>query len=138
MRRNIAPEEAPGEGSCATRGSLKVLVVDDDRDTVVSLTLLLEDEGHEVRSASSAGEAWRALRHFDPDVILLDIGLPDRNGYDLAREIRARFGERGPALVAVTAWNKGADKVLARLAGFNHHFGKPYDPLALVGLLRSF
>lgn len=46
-------------------------------------------------------------------MIILDIGLPDRNGYDLAREIRARYGDDGPALVAVTAWNKGADKLLS-------------------------
>jgi CheY-like chemotaxis protein len=115
----------------------RVLVVDDDRDTVISLMLLLGDEGYDVRGAHSAGEAWRALAQFVPDVILLDIGLPDRNGYDLAREIRTRFGDDGPSLVAVTAWNKGADKLLAKLAGFNHHVGKPYDPLALVGVLKS-
>jgi len=116
---------------------VKVLIVDDDRDTVLTLTLLLGDEGYDVRGAASAGEAWRMLLQFDPDVILLDIGLPDRNGYDLAREIRARFGEHGPALVALTAWNKGADRLLAQLAGFNHHIGKPYDPRALIGVLRS-
>ncbi|MGQ0654967.1 MAG: response regulator [Betaproteobacteria bacterium] len=116
---------------------LKVLIVDDERDTVLSLMLLLGDEGYEVKGAANAGETWRMLAQFDPDVILLDIGLPDRNGYDLAREIRARFGEHRPALVAVTAWNKGADKLLAKLAGFNHHIGKPYDPDALIGVLRS-
>ena len=126
-----------GEPADVGARPLRIVVVDDDRDTVITLMMLLRDEGHEVKGASTAEQMWRALDDFDADVVVLDIGLPDRNGYDVARQLRARFGDRRPTLLAVTAWNKGADKLLARLAGFDHHFGKPYDPLALVGILRS-
>ena len=112
-----------------------MLVVDDDRDTVISLTLLLRDEGYEVESASSAEQLWRSIRDFEPQAILLDIGLPDRNGYEIARDLRRRFGSR-IALIAVTGWNKGSDKILAEISGFDHHVGKPYDPQHLLSLLE--
>ena len=112
-----------------------MLIVEDDKDTVLSLTLLLRSEGHEVRGVHGANEMWQVVDDFRPDAILLDIGLPDRNGYDVARTLRRRFGAHAPMLVAVTAWNKGADKLLAQLAGFDHHVGKPYDPQSLLTLL---
>src|SRR5437868_6322140 len=115
----------------------RVLVVDDDRDTVISLMLLLQDEGYDVKSAYNADQMWQAMREFEPDAILLDIGLPDRNGYDIAREMRKRHGEGSPVLIAVTAWNKPSDRMLAQLAGFDHHVGKPYDPQRLLELLKA-
>lgn len=102
----------------------RVLVVDDDKDTVLSLMLLLRSEGHEAKGAGSAAEMWLLMDEFDPDAVLLDITLPDRNGYDTARALRRRYGETRPVLVAVTAWNKGSDRILAELAGFDHHVGK--------------
>jgi CheY-like chemotaxis protein len=117
--------------------ALRVLVVDDDRDALLTLQVLLRDDGHETRGVTTAAETWTALRDFVPNVILLDIGLPDRNGYDVAREIRSRFGKH-PVLIAVTAWNKPSDKMLAEMAGFDHHLGKPYEPQRLLDLLKPF
>jgi DNA-binding response OmpR family regulator len=124
---------APNPGRSRT---LRVLVVDDDRDTVISLLLLLRSEGYEARAAYDAAGTWKSIGEFDPDVVLLDIGLPDRNGYDVARMLRGRLGDMRPVLVAVTAWNKGSDRILSQLAGFDHHLGKPYEPATLLGLLR--
>ncbi|MGQ0652204.1 MAG: response regulator [Betaproteobacteria bacterium] len=76
-----------------------MLVVDDERDTLIALRMLLQDEGHEVRMATSANGMWRVLNTFDADVVLLDIGLPDGNGYDVARQLRSRYGRR-PSLIA--------------------------------------
>jgi len=134
----VSASAAPGEASDGERNfsrPLRVLVVDDDRDTVLSLTLLMRAEGHEVKGVHDSSAMWQVVEQFRPDAILLDIGLPDRNGYDVARTLRRRFGPQTPMLVAVTAWNKGADKVLAQLAGFDHHVGKPYDPQHLLTLL---
>ena len=74
-------------------------------------------------------------RQFDPDVVILDIGMPQLNGYDVARALRAR--NAGVVLVAVTAYKQSTDKILARMAGFDQHFGKPCDPNAIVKLLAS-
>ena len=134
----VSASAAADEASDSERNfsrPLRVLVVDDDRDTVVSLTLLIRNEGHDVKGVHDSSAMWQVIEQFRPDAILLDIGLPDRNGYDVARTLRRRFGPQTPMLIAVTAWNKGADKVLAQLAGFDHHVGKPYDPQSLLTLL---
>src|SRR4029077_11257585 len=78
---------------------LRVLIVEDDKDTVLSLTLLLRSEGHEVHGVHGANEMWQVVDDFRPDAILLDIGLPDRNGYDVARTLRRRYGAEAPMLV---------------------------------------
>jgi DNA-binding response OmpR family regulator len=121
------------------RRALRVLIVEDDADTVRSLMLLLRSEGYETTGVGSAKAMWNALQSWEPDVVLLDIGLPDASGYQIARELRRRFGEEAekPLLVAVTAWNKGSDKVLAQIAGFDYHLGKPYDPNHLLSILRG-
>ena len=114
---------------------LRVLIVDDDSDAVLALTLLLQTEGHEVKGVCTAAAAWNVIRKFDPDVVLLDIGLPDKSGYELAREFRRWYGVVRPAIIAVTGWNRASDKILSLLAGCDHHVGKPYDPQLLLGLL---
>jgi DNA-binding response OmpR family regulator len=119
--------------------ALRVLVVDDDPDTVRSLMLLLRTDGYEASGVGSAKAMWEAIGNTQPDVVLLDISLPDASGYQLARDLRRRFGEEAdkPVLIAVTAWNKGSDKVLAQIAGFDYHVGKPYSPNQLLSILRS-
>jgi DNA-binding response OmpR family regulator len=125
-----------GEDFQPGQRSLRVLIVEDDRDSLLTLQLLLRDEGHDTMGATTGYQMWSLIAQFDPDAVLLDINLPDRNGYEVAREIRARFGDKRPTLIAVTAWNKVSDKMLSQLAGFDHHLGKPYDPNALLGLLN--
>lgn len=120
--------------------SLRVVVVDDEPDTVHSLMLLLQSDGYDAIGVGSAKAMWSALDDTaEPDVLLLDINLPDASGYQLARDLRRRFGEEAdkPVLIAVTAWNKGSDKVLAQIAGFDYHLGKPYSPEHLLSILGS-
>jgi len=110
----------------ATRASRRVLVVDDNVDAADTLAALLAGTGDEVRTATSGAAALAILDHFTPEVALLDIGLPDTSGYDLARSLRARFGSR-ITLIAITGWGQDADRARAAAAGFDHHLTKPVD-----------
>lgn len=114
---------------------LRILVADDERDQVATLAMLLADEGHEVREVYRGSEVLRVVRDFDPDVALIDIGMPGMTGYDAAREIRQVLGGTRPLLVAVTGWKQSSDRILAKLAGFDHHLAKPIDPVALLELI---
>jgi CheY-like chemotaxis protein len=115
----------------------KVLVVDDNRDAADSCGALLELSGHEVQMAYSAHDGYLLAEAFRPDVLLLDIGLPDVDGYALARRIRAMYWGSDLRLVALTGWGQEADKSRARQAGFDHHLTKPVTYQQLDGLLRS-
>lgn len=115
--------------------STRVLVAEDERDTLMTLGILLRSEGYEVRLAHGGTEVPGAVREFRPHVVLLDIGMPDRNGYDVARELKAMLGERCPLLVAVTAYGMAADKARAYACGFDHHVTKPYDPAEIFQIL---
>ncbi len=116
---------------------LRVLIADDDRDSVATLGALLELEGYEVRAVHGGQEALDAARQFKPHVVLLDIGMPKVTGYEAARRLRQRYGDDCPMLVAVTAWKQASDKILASLAGFDHHVAKPYEPSELLRLLAT-
>jgi CheY-like chemotaxis protein len=140
MSRGRAPSPTPDssrtESEHVARSALRVLVVDDDRDEVLTLVALLRDEGHEARGAYRGKEVLDLVRDFDPHAVLLDIGMPDLNGYDAARQIRGRYGSASPLLIAVTGWKQASDRLLAQLAGFDHHVAKPYDPQLLLSLLK--
>ena len=116
---------------------LRILVADDERDQVATLAMLLADEGHEVREVYRGSEVLRMVRDFDPDVALVDIGMPGMTGYDAAREIRQVLGGTRPLLVAITGWKQSSDRILATLAGFDHHVPKPFDPKALLELIAA-
>lgn len=122
-------------GSGGTQRPIKVLVADDDRDTVLSLRMLLETERYEVLGVFGADAVFDAVRDFEPDAILLDIGMPTMNGYDIARALRRTLGN-DLLLIAVTAWSKFSDRMAAHIAGFDHHVSKPYQPEEILGLLR--
>jgi CheY-like chemotaxis protein len=115
---------------------LRILVADDERDAVSMLELILRDEGHEVHSVYDGQEVLEAVRSFQPDVVLLDIGMPKLTGYEVARRLRERYGE-ALLLIAVTGWKQGSDRILAQLAGFDHHLAKPYESQALLELLAK-
>jgi CheY-like chemotaxis protein len=119
----------------SSRRALRILVADDERDQVATLSMLLADEGHEVREVYRGSEVLRVVRDFDPDVALIDIGMPGMTGYDVAREVRQVFGGTRPLLIAVTGWKQSSDRILARLAGFDHHLAKPFDPAVLIELI---
>ena len=119
----------------APRRRARIVVADDDRDTVLSLTALLEDEGFETLAVYDGLRVVQAVVEFRAHAALVDIGMPGMSGYDIARELRKRYDAAKPLLIAVTAWTKAADRLMATVAGFDHHVGKPYDPNHLLELL---
>jgi len=131
---SITPGSAPPEP--APQRPLRVLVADDDRDNVLMLMEVLRDEGYEAKGVYDGDSVIDAITLFKPDAVLLDIGLPQRTGYELARYLRKRFGD-AITLIAITGWSKPSDKILATLAGFDHHVTKPCDPQHLVQLLAT-
>ncbi len=124
-----------GNGAARVGQGLRVLIADDERDTVFTLGILLRSEGFDVRMTTSGSDVPGAVRDFRPDFVLLDIGMPDRNGYDLAQELRACYGDACPPLIAVTAYRNRDEKARAKVSGFHHHVGKPYNPVGLIHLL---
>jgi DNA-binding response OmpR family regulator len=138
----------PFEGSMATtllaitpprpalRRRLKILVADDNRDTVATLTTLLQAEGHDVRGVHRSADVLGAEREFRPEVVILDLQMPEISGYDLARWMRSRYRERAPLLIALSgAYTRPVDASLSRAAGFDHYLTKPYTIGALLALL---
>jgi len=111
----------------------RILVVDDNRDAAESLAALLRLEGHDAATAFDGHEALTAVRLLQPQVILLDIGLPGMNGYEVAQRLRAAGS---PArLVALTGYGQPEDRERAQRAGFHQHLVKPVDPQALTEAL---
>ena len=125
-----------GDPSRAQR-SLRVLIADDDRDSVLTLMMLLRDEGHEVRGVYTGRQAMDAMRGFDPDLVLLDIALPELSGWEVARNIRSRHGSQRPILIGISGeYKHGSDRVLSEILGFDHYLVKPYAPADLLALLK--
>jgi CheY-like chemotaxis protein len=119
-----------GDGAAGTvpdNGSLRVLVVDDNADAAQMLAALLEVQGHAVSVEYDARGALARARSEQPDVLLLDIGLPDMDGYELARRLRAQPENANATLVALTGYGQNQDRDEARQAGFDHYLVKPAD-----------
>lgn len=112
----------------------RVLVVDDNEDAASSLAALLAHDGHEVRVAHGGEEALALAFEFEPEAVLLDIGMPGMNGLHVARELRRRMGS-AVRLIAVTGWGQAQDRELTREAGFDFHLTKPVDQAAVAPLL---
>jgi PAS domain S-box-containing protein len=113
----------------------RVLIVDDNVDAAESLRMLLELSGHAVAVEYGGAAALDTVESFHPDIVLLDIGLPDVDGYEVAREIRARHGMDKVTLVAVSGWGQAEDKQRAADAGIDMHFTKPIDSSRLGQVL---
>lgn len=112
----------------------RMLVVDDNEDAASTVAELLKMSGNEVAVAHDGAGAVASTAAFRPDVVLLDIGLPDISGYEVARRIRKLEGVRQPMLVALTGWGQPQDKEAAARAGFDQHWTKPVDPSRLQEL----
>ncbi|BDA70612.1 hypothetical protein RIVM261_074570 [Rivularia sp. IAM M-261] len=115
----------------------RILVVDDDQDSQELLAFMLEQEGAEIQTASSAVEALNLITQWQPDVLLSDIGMPQMDGYTLIRHIRNLPKEQGgevPA-IALTAYAAEADKETALSSGFQQHIAKPVDPVECIGAI---
>jgi len=121
----------------ATRQGCRVLVVDDNLDNVESISMLLRVLGHEVETATDGLQALEVTRTFRPDVVLLDIGLPNLDGYEVAARIRAEQDGAPIRLVAVTGWSRDDEPMRVKKAGFDHHLTKPVDPKRLESIIAS-
>jgi CheY-like chemotaxis protein len=113
------------------------LVVDDVADVTEMLSVLLTHAGYDVVTAASARKALEAAHNQLFDVIISDIGMPEMNGYQLAREIRALPGYEAVPMVAVTGYSMFDDRERSKSAGFNAHMTKPIDPRALLDLIEQ-
>ncbi|PWT95913.1 MAG: hypothetical protein C5B55_00665 [Blastocatellia bacterium] len=116
---------------------LNILVVDDNVDAAESLSMLMQVMGNKTQTANDGEEALRLASKLHPDVVLLDVGLPKMNGYDVARAIRQQTWAQRPILIAITGWGQTEDKANSKEAGFDHHVVKPVDPDVLLELISE-
>ncbi|HTM00190.1 MAG TPA: ATP-binding protein [Candidatus Omnitrophota bacterium] len=130
------PPPASAEGPGGREARARIMVVDDNADAADSLGRLLALDGYDVRVANGGMEALHDAEAFRPEVILLDIGLPMMNGYDVARRLRKEPWGAEIRLVALTGWGQDEDRRRSKEAGFDEHVVKPIDPASLRVLLR--
>jgi CheY-like chemotaxis protein len=120
----------------ASTPAMRVLIVDDSVDSAETMGELITRWGHEVQLAHDGASALRIAREFHPQVILLDIGLPDMDGYAVAERLRGEdLG--GQILVALTGYAEARDRARAQQAGFDRHLSKPVEPDDLFELFRT-
>jgi signal transduction histidine kinase/ActR/RegA family two-component response regulator len=132
---DIAPN-AKRTNDIATR-PFRILVVDDNVDSAESLATVLRLSGHEVRTAHTGIQGLEAAREINPEVVLLDIGLPMMDGYEVARSIRADDYCRDALVIAMTGYGSDEDRRRSKEAGFDHHLVKPLDPNVVKRLLAE-
>jgi CheY-like chemotaxis protein len=134
-----APEQTPAASEWTARpqpaSSRRVLIADDNRDGAASLALVLELDGHVVRTANDGAEALEIASEFRPDILLLDLGMPRLDGYETARRAREQSWGHGVTIIALTGWGQPEDQRRVQEAGFDHHLVKPCSPNALRALL---
>ena len=128
------PDSAGAAAAPATR-SLRLLVVDDNVDAAETLGMLMADAGHQVTVEHSSRIALDRAREIRPDICLLDIGLPDIDGNELARRLRLQPETAGAVLIAVTGYGQERDRNESYAAGFDYHFVKPVDMPRLQALM---
>jgi PAS domain S-box-containing protein len=135
----VAPSTAHADTSTLSglARPLKILVVDDNVDSLVIMELLLRELGHDVKSASDATSALAIAKEFIPDLMLLDIGLPGMDGYQLAKIVRQQPELQNAKLIAVTGYGADRDRQVAFRVGFDHHLTKPVKMDQLVELLQE-
>ena len=114
-----------------------VMIVDDHPDGVQTLAELLAAQGHQVLMAEDGASALKLAAGQSIDVFILDIGLPDMDGHALARRLRATPEGRNALLIALTGYGRAQDRILSKEAGFDHHFTKPADSVALAAVLAQ-
>jgi CheY-like chemotaxis protein len=138
LSANDLPQAAAAEIDVSPPADARrVLIVDDNIDAADSLCALLTISGHTAKTVYRGADALQQLSQFKPDVVLLDIGLPDVDGYEVARRARAQCGPHCPTLVALSGWGQEEDKEHAREAGIDVHLTKPVDVATLTRVLGS-
>jgi signal transduction histidine kinase/ActR/RegA family two-component response regulator len=133
-REGVTPEV---KGPPVPQIARRVLVVDDNEDSAETMALLLQSLGAEVRTANDGLTALEALRQHAPSVVILDIGMPRMDGYEVARRARQTPEGRAAMLIALTGWGQEEDRRRTQEAGFDHHLVKPVDLAALRALLAD-
>ena len=136
----LRPQELPPAPSRDPRIidlSRRVLVVDDNVDAAESMAIVLRLEGYDVRTAHDGEAAMLTAADFRPELMLLDIGMPRMNGYEVARQLRNEPWGRDMMLIACTGWGQPEDRRKSKLAGFDDHIVKPVSPEAIIELLRT-
>ncbi len=131
------PSSSTATTTSKSTSSLRVLVIDDYEDAAQATAMLLELLGHECRIASSGTAGLEEAARFHPQLVIVDIGLPDINGYDVARELRQRADGAEIHLTALTGWGQPADRLKSIAAGFDQHFLKPADAEKLETIIRT-
>jgi signal transduction histidine kinase len=133
----VAEPEATGAEPLASGAALNVLVIEDNEDVAETLTMLLEELGHQVSLARTGRSGIALVQEKEPTVVLCDIGLPGMDGLEVCRQIRALATKHRPIMVAVTGWGQDADRRKTREAGFDHHLVKPVGIGSLNQLLQN-
>jgi CheY-like chemotaxis protein len=126
------------QASPPVQEQLRIIVADDNADAVVSLCLLLEDDGHVLKAFHSGARVVDAVREFAPNVCILDIDMPAASGYAIARELKSLYGPARPFMIAISGkWFGGPDRAIALEAGFDYFIEKPADPRELSHVLEG-
>jgi PAS domain S-box-containing protein len=138
LAQSAAPRQTePAAAAAPAHRRSRVLIVDDNRDSADTLAALLEAWGHDVRTLYDGPSAITAAAEFQPKVVLLDIGLPKMNGYEVAAQLRKTAKGRSLILVAFTGYGQDEDRRRVREAGFDYHLVKPLEPIELEKILDS-
>ena len=129
---------AIGNTSTLPHVALRVLLVDDNADFVESTTAVLSEQGYDVYPCTSAADVLTSVQQHNPDAVVLDIALPGKTGWELAREIRAARPGTQLMLIGISGeYTKGADRVLSQMTGFDYFLTKPFDNKVLLALLEK-
>jgi CheY-like chemotaxis protein/two-component sensor histidine kinase len=136
-QRQGSPGDKEGDRPQHSASGRRLLVVDDNRDAADSLAMLLRLLGHEARVAHSGAAALELIDSYRPEMIFLDIGMPEMDGYEVARRVQQMPGMRGTRLAALTGWGQQDARQRTAQAGFDHHLVKPVEPAALEELLAT-
>jgi CheY-like chemotaxis protein len=131
-------DEATRQQAPASVNGRRILIVDDNQDAAESIAQYLQLEGHEVKTVGDGQAALACVPVFAPQIVVLDIGLPMMNGYEVARRMRKMPATRDALIVALTGYGQKEDQVRAIDAGFDRHFVKPTDPRVLVQLIAEW
>jgi DNA-binding response OmpR family regulator len=118
------------------RRALRILIADDDRDTVMTLMVVLRHEGHEVKGVYNGKQALEAIRQFEPDAVLLDIAMPELSGWEVVRQVKERLARR-PLMIGISGeYKQSVDRILSEVIGFDHYLTKPYQASDVLRLLE--
>lgn len=114
---------------------MRILIANDERDALMTLGIMLRSEGFQVELVDGGAAVAGAVRDFRPDAVVLDLEMPDRNGYAVAEDLRKEYGAACPILIAISTHGETADARLAEDSGITHHVPRPYDQDGLLRLL---